>query len=434
MTELERLFASKKTENGDDSFNTTGDKRTDVLFMSQYFRNHLDETPYLTDKIFAMFIRDPRYGLGERDLGRLLMARANCSPEEVVLAGRYDDLIYVGAMTGNSSYVAYMLNMAGQGDQLAKKWLPRPTSGKRSKALAKAICKDFDISLKSYSAFLKGTKTLEVDLTNKNYTFDYSKVPSLAMTKYYKAFKRNDEARFDRYLGQVSSGEAKMNTSVTSPVDIYNMFYPSDSWGDRMVSKDAQTYWDALKHVQLGSILPIVDSSGSMGWGKNSARLFAHAIGHYVSQNSTYMTNHVVKFSNHPSLIYLGTTVSSAITSLCSYSDVGRTNFGGVMDLLKGLKEDTPDYLLVLSDMEFDLGSRDSKDATMNDFKRRGIKTRIIWWNFNGRNKTVPELDSDGNIFLSGYSPQLLKFLEAGFDSKKFLETLLENYKKVLDI
>jgi hypothetical protein len=33
---------------------------------------------------------------------------------------------------------------------------------------------------------------------------------------------------------------------------------------------------------------------------------------------------------------------------------------------------------------------------------------------------------------MSGYNPMLLKFLEAGFDGKKFLNKLLSEYKKAI--
>lgn len=100
------------------------------------------------------------------------------------------------------------------------------------------------------------------------------------------------------------------------------------------------------------------------------------------------------------------------------------------MKLLSNLDNDLPEYLVVLSDMEFDQGSQTSKDDTMDLFKQKGYKTRIIWWNFNSRNTTVPEIDKDGNIYISGYSPFLLKYLQSGFDGKKFLEELLKQYKE----
>lgn len=38
----------------------------------------------------------------------------------------------------------------------------------------------------------------------------------------------------------------------------------------------------------------------------------------------------------------------------------------------------------------------------------------------------------EGNIYLSGYSPMLLKYLEVGFDGEAFLNKLLKEYKKTL--
>ena len=35
-----------------------------------------------------------------------------------------------------------------------------------------------------------------------------------------------------------------------------------------------------------------------------------------------------------------------------------------------------------------------------------------------------------GNIYISGYSPQMLKFLEAGFDANQYVDKLLNEYSK----
>ena len=43
MTELEKIFAEKKTENGDVSYNTTGNNLLDILFMTSYYEKHLKE-------------------------------------------------------------------------------------------------------------------------------------------------------------------------------------------------------------------------------------------------------------------------------------------------------------------------------------------------------------------------------------------------------
>ena len=78
--------------------------------------------------------------------------------------------------------------------------------------------------------------------------------------------------------------------------------------------------------------------------------------------------------------------------------------------------------------------SAQSKDELMDLWKEKGYKTKIVWWNFNTRNKTATETDEYGNIFISGYSPMLLKYLEVGFDGKTFLEKLLDEYAQKMSI
>jgi hypothetical protein len=107
--------------------------------------------------------------------------------------------------------------------------------------------------------------------------------------------------------------------------------------------------------------------------------------------------------------------------------DCSNTDFGAVMNILKELKE-FPDYLVVLSDMEFDYGSRQSKNELKQIWKENNCNTKIVWWNFNTRNTTSPEIDEEGNIYISGYSPMLLKYLETGFNGEEFLNKLLEEY------
>lgn len=163
------------------------------------------------------------------------------------------------------------------------------------------------------------------------------------------------------------------------------------------------------------------------------------------------MPDHAISFSSRPQLLKLGdkpvddiplyychfhptdeqVKSSKYIRDILSLytGDCTNTDFGAVMDLLKKLdKNSAPQYLIVLSDMEFDRGSKHSKDTTMNIFKERGINTKIVWWNFNSGNTTCPEVDSYGNIYMSGYNPILLKYLECGFNGQDFLDKLLKEY------
>ena len=113
--------------------------------------------------------------------------------------------------------------------------------------------------------------------------------------------------------------------------------------------------------------------------------------------------------------------------------DCSNTDFGAVCAKLKELdSKNAPDWIVVLSDMEFDSGSNQSKEDMMNIFKQNGMHTKLVWWNFNAHNTTSPETDKYGNIFMSGYSPMLLKFLNVGFDGQKFLNTLIEEYSHAI--
>ena len=80
--------------------------------------------------------------------------------------------------------------------------------------------------------------------------------------------------------------------------------------------------------------------------------------------------------------------------------------------------------------MEFDAGSNQTKEDAMKIIKEKSEKTRIIWWNFNSRQVTFPEIDKYGNIFLSGYSPQLLSLLDVNFDLENVMNGMVEEYKK----
>ena len=112
--------------------------------------------------------------------------------------------------------------------------------------------------------------------------------------------------------------------------------------------------------------------------------------------------------------------------------DCSNTDLAKVMKLFQGLKEQ-PEYIVILSDMEFDYGSKHSKDKLMKLWEEKGYTTKLIWWNFNSRNTTVPETDDYGNIFMSGYSVQLLKFMECEFNGKEFLNKLLSEYEEAIN-
>lgn len=456
MNNLEKLFAEKTTENGDLAYKTTGNKLLDILFMTSFFEKNLGEVSIGTsdkEKLFAMFIRDPRHGIGRRDLGRELMKQAEVTAENIVKAGRFDDLWNIPT-TPNLSHLA---NEVSFGNELAKKWMPRLTG--KNKIVAKILCKEYRMTEKEYRNWIKCESTTEYKLsyaekqegTALNELFNeevynhplvdsikFEHVPSLAMIKYYKAFMNREDTkdRFIAYLDSVKKGEKKLNVSTTNVYDIYK----------NRNKIDADLFFDKLEKIKI-SCLPILDTSSSM-WVSNDSIGKAVSIAHYLSKCSTYCNGQLIGFSNNPHLMTIkemdepynkgwwfegfgnSNKYSRELNSMYT-GDVASTDFGKVMRLLEGL-EDMPEYLVVLSDMEFNQGSRQSKNQLQALWQEKGYTTKIVWWNFNSRNKTVPELDEMGNIFISGYNPMLLKYLESGFNGEAFLDKLLTEYSNKL--
>ena len=457
MNELEKIMYEKRTENGDKAYKSTGNNLTDLFFMTPYFEKHLDQV-HIGDsekeKIFSMFIRDARLGLGRRDLGRKLMSLSKVSPKNIVLAGRYDDLWHIPT----NENIEYLKNKVVD-DELAKKWTPRLTG--KDKRIAKALCKMWHLTEKEYRALIKTDTTTEYklsyaekvngtplnDLFNKGEyihplvdNIDFEKVPSLAMTKYLHTFSTRDDLkdRFNEYINAVKENKAKVNVNTTNVYDAYKTANYGD-WTTQSLEQDAREIVankivdNAVVDVEMNAIV-ILDTSGSMGWiGSGDLIDKANALAYAISTKSTYAPNQIISFSSKPRLMTIkGNTLQEKYNSMFT-GDCSNTDFGKVMDLLQGLKK-FPEYLIVLSDMEFDYGSNMSKEKTMRMFKQRGADTKIIWWNLNDRNKTVPEFDEYGNIYLSGYNLQILKLLENKFDMTTYIDKILEDYKKKVGI
>lgn len=468
MTELEKLIATKKTENGDVAYKTTGNNLTDLFFMTPYFEKHLDQVKIGNserEKVFSMFVRDPRFGLGRRDLGRELMKQADVPAYNVVKAGRFDDLWHNPTQIN----IDYLQVALANNNELAKKWMPRLTG--KDKRFAKALCKEWGISEKTYRALIKTDSTTEYKLSYaeklettalndlfKKYSYthplvneiDFEKVPSLAMTKYLHTFSTREDLkeRFEEYIKAVKENKAKVNTSTTNVHDAYKTATGGD-WTTQSVEDEARDIVgkkiveSAALNVEMDAIC-VLDTSGSMysyyGWGSNGPDFTnandigvkAMSVCHAIATHSTYAPNQLISFSSNPHLMTIkGETLKEQYRSMYT-GDCSNTDFGKVMNLLKGLKK-FPQYIIVMSDMEFDYGSQQSKKELMALFKKYEAPTKLIWWNFNDRNKTVPEFDEYGNIFLSGYNLQILRLLENNFDMTTYIDKILEKYKKDID-
>lgn len=443
---LKQAFNETKTENGDIAYNSSLNKYIDLIFKLVQYRKS-PNTINITldsnneyDKWIARVVRDCRYGFGEREVGRKLLEQIRETPTNVFNVGRADDIFELGYNLVKSrkdlkggeywQYLYEKLNSTKKNDIEnfnVRKWMPRERGGNVDKV--KAFRKVFKLSPRQYRKLIANNDTVEYILSSGNVVEKYENVPSLAMLKHFNSFIRTDKENFENYLESVRKGTKKMNTSTMTPYDIALKYEKRELSGN-----DCDLIFEQLPKINFGKIIPIVDNSGSM-YDSEMSYLKARAIGHYVAKNSSYMKNHIITFSDYPKLLELGDNYIKDMEILNSFDDVGSTDFGKVMNLLSNVTEDLPDYLLVLSDMQFNSGSANTKDKAMEILQKRNPNLRIIWWNFNTRRVTFPETDEYGNIFLGGYNPTLLKFLEVGFNGKELIDNIVNEYKeKMKDI
>lgn len=170
------------------------------------------------------FARDIRGGLGERRVFRTIFAwLAENEPASVkkniayvAEYGRYDDLLSLMGTRCEKEMLGFIKeqferDMAGlvNGNEvsLLGKWLPSVNaSNHQTVFMAKKIAKAFGMSEAAYRKAVVSLRAyiriVENHLREKDYRFDYEKLPSRAMFKYKKAFMRNDGERYHAFLSQ----------------------------------------------------------------------------------------------------------------------------------------------------------------------------------------------------------------------------------------
>lgn len=458
MNKLEKIFAEKKTENGDVSYNTTGNNMIDLLFMADFFERHPNQA-HIGDsekeKLFAMYMRDPRFGQGRRELGRKLLKEAKVDPYWIIKCGRFDDLWHIPT-TYNLSTLKLHLE---QGNELAKKWCPR--LGTKDNKIALALCDMWGLSKDEYRKLIKTDSTTEYKLSyaelksdsnplmkifhEGNYEhplvdkIEFDKVPSLAMLKYMKAFATRPDTseRFKQYMEQVKENKKKINTTTANVHNAYKTVKLVEDYNSD-VEDIANTIGEKIVDQETDGLsldcICILDTSASMGCQRYIDSCYAKAISvcHSLATHSNYARNQLISFSSNPRLMTIrGNTLKEQYQSMYT-GDCSNTDLIKVMEILKKLDK-FPQYLIILSDMEFDSGSARSKDDTMAYFKECGANTKIIWWNFKNRNRTTPEYDEYGNIYMSGYDLQSLLLLPGVMDMEEYINKIIEKYKNDIE-
>lgn len=301
--------------------------------------------------------------------------------------------------------------------QNAGKWSPR--KGPKANELRKFM----NLTPKAYRKLIVGlTNVVETKMCAGQWdTIEFGKLPSVASSRYQKAFNKRCAERYAEYKAGLVKGTEKINAGAVYPYDIIK----SLGYGDLVV---AQAQWDALPNF-LGddNNLPMVDVSGSMAGNIASPGLtcmdVAVSLGLYISDKQKGVFKDVIlTFSSNPKLTVLKGNLHQKKSQLMQCEWGMSTNleaaFREVLDTAirnKVSAEDMPKMITILSDMEFNSCIHNPSNNALNMIKIQYedagyILPRIVFWNLNARAGNSPvKHDTDGTALISGFSPAIMK-------------------------
>lgn len=429
-----------RTENGMKAFKNTSSSLVDLFFkigasrgknIVPAFTAALVEDQNLAGRI-ALWSRDVREGAGERQIFRSILNHLSTNNSDLAVAlarkvpeiGRWDDVF---ALTGPARVEGLKMfaDAIRAGNGLACKWAPR--KGIESVELRNAL----GLSPKAYrKTVVAGTKVVETQMCSNQWDeINFSHVPSVASSRYRKAFNRHTP-KYAEYVAELSKPveqrdpKVKVNAGAIYPYDVIK----GHRYGARTETElnHIIAQWDALPNfVGDASILPMVDVSGSMTSQVStglSAMDVAVSLGLYLSDKNTGVFNGTfLTFSESPELMTLRGNIIQKMDQMIKSKWGMNTNLHTAFDKVLNLAvansvkaEDMPKYVLILSDMQFDQCVR-FDDSAMGMIRRKYANAgyempSIIFWNIAHRGENVPvKFNEKGVALVSGFSPTIVK-------------------------
>lgn len=347
---------------------------------------------------------------------------------------------------------------------LLGKWMPSlQTKKAQDKAVVRHFLRTLKLKERDYRHALSQLRSclnvIEKPMSSKDYdAIDMEKMTSMQQLRYHGFLQRVMSERRHAYIQAVLRGEAKMNASVLNPIDICHEYFHAS----------LKTYFDIRRNLQIkenedlealwsllpdrtsgnGNTLVVRDGSGSMtgllGHGSTATMLeAATAMTLYCAERLTGpLKDKFITFSSRPRLIDLSkqSSLRDRLAYIYQNDECSNTDIEATFDLLlntaieEGLsQEELPSYLLILSDMEFDMARGASYgyflgDAEIPSSRKTLFETirkkwtnagyqvpTLVFWNLNGSRTTFPEIDSEnGVIYLSGFSTNELAMVMSG--------------------
>jgi len=430
---VEEVQLETHTENGMKTFDSSKSALVDLFFsigasrgkdLSADFARALAQDQTLALKLL-MWARDVRGGAGERDVVRKIIKYMETHAPMPLFRllphipeyGRWDDLLIFETKAFKEAAFTLIKNALKADNGLCAKWMPRQGP------VAVELRNFLGFSPKYYrKRLVELTKVVEQDMCANRWTeINYSHVPSLAASRYQKAFRKHDPEGYEAFKEKLVSGEAKVNASAVYPYDVIKAYNNS---GDPTV---IQAQWDALPNYCGNElVLPLCDVSGSMmtsvGGNKNLTCMdVCVSLGLYLADKNTGpFRDMFMTFTNESKLEILKGNLISKLNQLRHAAWGMSTNLHSAFEAIlmyavewKVPQRHMPKYLLIISDMQFNQCARHD-DSAMQMIERKYAEAgyqvpMIVFWNLNARANQVPvKYDKPGVALVSGFSPSIM--------------------------
>lgn len=416
------------------------------------------------------WLRDPRGGAGNRSGYRECLRWVSETDPKWIIAnmhlipehGRWDDVRSTFGTEAEDSATDLWASKISEKDFLASKWASRKDKQILRKLRKSKAVKDIG----EFRRLLAEARNSvpEVAMCQDEWkALDYSKIPSVAMARYTKAFGKHDAERFEAYKAALVSdapedAKVKVNASVLFPHDVIRTL----RGGDKAIA-DAQ--FEALPNYMEKNnmrVMPIVDTSGSMGCtvaGSIQAVDVSTSLGLYCSDrvgkdNPFYRK--FLQFNGEATLTDWSMHNKLSQAMHLFNGAVANTNIQKALDtVLKYAKmfnatdEQIPNCLLIISDMQFDAGGcmsgggwgggnkYGSTDVTevnqaLNRWEEAGYsRPKIVYWNTKGSAGSPERVNSKDIGLVSGFSPAILQavFGNEDFSPLGIMMKAIEKYQ-----
>ena len=446
------------TTNGAGAFSTTNSSLVDLFALIGASRDSVSgavtafDRAYRSDKVLAakilLWARDVRGGAGERNIPRELLKFLENRDTELLVRllpklpelGRFDDLLIFTNPIAKNAAMSLFSDALRNGNGLCAKWAPREKSANRKQAIE--LMQFMGLTPKQYRRLIvEATQVVETKMCSKDWNdINFSHVPSVAHSRYKKAFTKNAPEAYGSYVTALVKGTpgVKINAGAIFPHDVIK-----NAMSNRSLSDVIDAQWAALPNFMGDGhkALAMVDVSGSMscsvgGISGTTCMQVAIALGLYVSdKNSGPFKDLFLTFSTRPSFVHLTGKLTDKLQQMSRANWDMTTNLEGAFEAILDHAvqndvpaEDMPSTLLILSDMQFDACVRGATatDMIKKAYTRAGYSIpNVVFWNLKEYGNRPAKSSTPGVALVSGFSPSILSSV-LGREIKSPYETMMD--------